>query len=154
MKEKLFEAFSDLGFVLEPEENANYSFIYEGMNFLLVYNDSDEEFLSLSLPGIYECEEGKALQACALMEKINSTLKYVKTFICGSSIWLFYERELIGDEDFMKTIPQMIIRLVSALKFARKVMAEIEEATSDASSEEGSEETVAEEVTDNDEEQN
>ena len=42
---------------------------------------------------------GKMLQICALLEKINSTLKYIKAYIVGNRVWLFYERELIEQRE-------------------------------------------------------
>ena len=94
MKEKILEAFRDLGFKLEEEEGMGYCFNYEGLHLLYMYNENDEEFLNIALPGIVEVEEDRMLQICALLEKINSTLKYVKTYMLGNSVWLFYEREL------------------------------------------------------------
>ena len=75
MKEKILEAFRDLGFKLEEEEGMGYCFNYEGLNLLYMYNENDEEFLNIALPGIVEVEEDRMLQICALLEKINSTLK-------------------------------------------------------------------------------
>ena len=177
MKEKILEAFRDLGFKLEEEEGMGYCFNYEGLNLLYMYNESDEEFLNIALPGIVEVEDDKMLQICALLEKINSTLKYVKTYMLGNSVWLFYERELIeqreqsrtcsdyaesrekktegqlcGEEDLMTVISRMILHLEAGLVFARKAMAEIEETmTNDSSADdtaESAEEIVTEEISD------
>lgn len=153
MKEKILEAFRDLGFKLEEEEGMGYCFNYEGLNLLYMYNENDEEFLNIALPGIVEVEEDRMLQICALLEKINSTLKYVKTYMLGNSVWLFYERELFGEEDLMTVISRMILHLEAGLAFARKAMAEIEETMANESSDddtaESAEEIVAEEIADN-----
>lgn len=177
MKEKILEAFRDLGFKLEEEEGMGYCFNYEGLNLLYMYNENDEEFLNIALPGIVEVEEDRMLQICALLEKINSTLKYVKAYMLGNSVWLFYERELIeqrehsrtssgygesrekknegqlfGEEDLMTVISRMILHLEAGLVFARKAMAEIEETMANDSSDddtaESAEEIVAEEIAD------
>ena len=152
MKEQILEAFRDLGFKLEEDEGMGYSFNYEGLNLLYMYNENDEEFLNIALPGIVEVEEDKMLQICALLEKINSTLKYIKAYILGNSVWLFYERELFGEEDLMTVISRMILHLEAGLVFARKVMAEIEETMANDSSAddtaESAEEIVTEEIAD------
>ena len=177
MKEKILEAFRELGFKLEEEEGMGYCFNYEGLNLMYMYNESDEEFLNIALPGIVEVEEDKMLQICALLEKINSTLKYIKAYMLGNSVWLFYERELIeqreqsrtcsdyaesrekktegqlcGEEDLMTVISRMILHLEAGLVFARKAMAEIEETmTNDSSADdtaESAEEIVTEEISD------
>ena len=103
MKEQILEAFRDLGFKLEEDEGMGYSFNYEGLNLLYMYNENDEEFLNIALPGIVEVESDNMLQICALLEKINSTLKYVKAYMLGNSVWLFYERELIEQREQSRT---------------------------------------------------
>ena len=177
MKEKILEAFRDLGFKLEEEEGMGYCFNYEGLNLLYMYNESDEEFLNIALPGIVEVEDDKMLQICALLEKINSTLKYIKAYMLGNSVWLFYERELIeqreqsrtcsdyaesrgkktesqlcSEEDLMTVISRIILHLEAGLVFARKAMAEIEETMANDSSNddtaESAEEIVTEEIAD------
>ena len=177
MKEKILEAFRDLGFKLEEDEGMGYSFNYEGLNLLHMYNENDEEFLNIALPGIVEVEEDNMLQICALLEKINSTLKYIKAYMLGNSVWLFYERELIeqreqnrtcsdyaesqekktegqlcGEEDLVTVISRMILHLEAGLVFARKAMAEIEETMANDSfaddTAESAEEIVTEEIAD------
>lgn len=142
-----------MGFKLEEEEGMGYCFNYEGLNLLYMYNESDEEFLNIALPGIVEVEEDRMLQICALLEKINSTLKYVKTYMLGNSVWLFYERELFGEEDLMTVISRMILHLEAGLVFARKAMAEIEETMTNGSSDDitdDAEEIATEEISNDD----
>ena len=153
MKEQILEAFRDLGFKLEEEEGMGYCFNYEGMNLLYMYNENDEEFLNIALPGIVEVEDDKMLQICALLEKINSTLKYIKAYMLGNSVWLFYERELFGEEDLMTVISRMILHLEAGLVFARKAMAEIEETMTNGSSDDitdDAEEIATEEISNDD----
>lgn len=164
MKENILEAFRNLGFKLEEEEGMGYCFTYEGLNLIYVYNEDDEEFLNIALPGIMPVEGGKASQTFALLEKLNSTLKYVKAHMLGDRIWLFYERALIGqreknaegqpvgEEDLEAVISHMIIHLEGGYRFACKAMAEIEKTVADLyscdDSADDTEETVAEEITD------
>lgn len=125
MKEKILEAFAELGFKLEQMDDFCYGFSYEGTNFIFMPNADDEEFLNICVPGIYDLEEESPLTFIELMNKINSTLKYIKAYELGKSIWLFYERELFGDEDLAKVISRMILHLEAGLMFSRKAMAEI-----------------------------
>ena len=120
MKEKILEAFAELGFKLEQMDDFGYGFSYEGTNFIFMLNSDDEEFLNICVPGIYDLEEESPLTFIELMNKINSTLKYIKAYELGKSIWLFYERELFGDEDLMKVISRMILHLEAGLMFSRK----------------------------------
>lgn len=123
MKNKVLEAFDELGFKLETMDDWGYGFDYEGINYLYVPNTDDEDFLSITIPGIYDIDEKNALIAHELMDKLNSTLKYIKAYKLSNSIWLFYEKELFGDEDLSQIISRMIIHLEAALFFIHENVA-------------------------------
>ena len=147
MKEKILEAFSTLGFKLDEVEGLGYNFSYEGLNFLWTFNEDDEDFLNISIPAVYDYEDNKLAQSCALMFKVNSTLKYVKAYNVGTNIWLFYERELFGGEDLEKLISRMILHLEAALAFTRKAIEDIEKVANDDDDEDTeTEECCAEEI--------
>ena len=134
MKEKILAAFENLGFNLEDNESLGYHFYYEGINFLYMYNEDDEDFLNISVPGIYDLEEDNKEGYNALKEKINSTLKYVKAYTLGDSLWIFYERDLLGNEDLEEVIRHMILHLAAALMFARDSIEKIDNGESDEGS--------------------
>ena len=134
MKEKILAAFENLGFNLKDTESLGYHFYYEGVNFLYMYNEDDENFLNISVPGIYDLEEDNKENYDALKEKINSTLKYVKAYTLSDSLWLFYERDLLGNEDLEEVIRHMILHLAAALMFARDSIEKIDNGESDEGS--------------------
>lgn len=134
MKEKILAAFENLGFNLEDNESLGFSFNYEGINYLYMYNEDDEDFLNISVPGIYDLEEDNKENYDALKEKINSTLKYVKAYTIGDSLWIFYERDLLGNEDLEEVIRHMILHLAAALMFARDSIEKIDNGESDEGS--------------------
>lgn len=124
MKEKIMEAFQELGFQLEQiEETEWYGFSYEGNNYMYFYNSEDAEFLSISIPGIFELKDDNINTFIVLEELLNSTPKYVKAYKMKDSLWLFYERELLGEEDLKLVISHMIKHLDAALFTARKFIA-------------------------------
>ena len=127
MKEQILNTFAAMGFQLEEMEGFGYGFRYEGINYLYMPNDDDEDFLNIAVPAIVEINDENAHAAHMLMDKINSTLKYVKANKLGDSMWLFYERELYGGEDFEKLLSRMILHLEAALNFYRNAMANIKE---------------------------
>ena len=134
MKEKILAAFENLGFNLEDIESLGFSFNYEGIYYLYMYNEDDEDFLNISVPGIYDLEEDNKEHYDALKEKINSTLKYVKAYTLGKGLWLFYERDLLGNEDLEEVIRRMILHLAAALMFARDSIEKIDNGESDEGS--------------------
>ena len=126
MKEQILNTFATMGFLLEEMEGFGYGFRYEGINYLYMPNDDDEDFLNISIPAIVEVTEANTQVAFMLMDKLNSKLKYVKANRFGDSIWLSYERELYGGENFEKLLSRMILHLESAFIFYRHTMADIE----------------------------
>ena len=127
MKEQILNTFAAMGFQLEEMEGFGYGFRYEGINYLYMPNDDDEDFLNIAVPAIVEINDENIHAAHMLMDKLNSTLKYVKANKLGDSMWLFYERELYGGEDFEKLLSRMILHLEAALNFYRNAMANIKE---------------------------
>ena len=131
MKEKILAAFENLGFNLEDTESLGYTFNYEGINFLYMYNEDDEKFLNISVPGIYDLDENNKEKYEELKENINSTLKYIKAYTLGNSLWLFYERDLLGNDDLEEVIRCMILHLAAALMFARDAIEKMDNGESD-----------------------
>lgn len=146
MKEKILETFSQLGFQLRDAEGIGYVFDYEGMRLLCMFNDQDKDFFSIALPSFYEYDEENAGKYCALAERINSTMKYIKAYTLGGSMWLFYEREVLDGENIEDIIQHMIFRLEFGLIFARKAIEDI-----DASFGKEDEDNGADDASDDDE---
>lgn len=122
MKEKIFETLRTMGFEVEEMEDFGYGFQYEGINYLYMPNDEDEDFLSISIPAIMDCDDVSSEVFYQLMDKLNSTLKYVKANKFGDSMWLFYERELYGGEDLEKLLTHMILHLEAGITFFRNLI--------------------------------
>ena len=99
-----------------------------------MHNEDDEDFLNISVPCIYDLEEDNKEKYEELKEKINSTLKYVKAYTLGKGLWLFYERDLLGNEDLEEVIRHMILHLAAALMFARDSIEKIDNGESDEDS--------------------
>jgi hypothetical protein len=112
MKEKVLETLKSLGFETKDFE-IGYGFEFEGSHFLYLPSD-DEHFLSIALPSVSEFDEENELDGYVLMNKVNREMKYVKTARVGDDIWLFYERNLLDDEDLKDVLERMIFSLEAA----------------------------------------
>lgn len=110
MKEKILDTFKTLGFKLEDMDGYGYEFMYEGKPFLYLYNENNEDFLNIALPILADIDVAD-ISFYKMMDNLNSNLKYVKANILNNSLFLFYERELFGDEDFEQVIKSMIVSL-------------------------------------------
>lgn len=130
MKEKIKNAFEALGFELEQLDDIGCKFQYEGSDYLWMYSDDDDDFLNISLPGVLDLDKVDEMFFYKLMDHLNGTLKYVKVNMLQESMWLFYERELMEDEDLERVISRMVSHLYHAMDMLYK---NIEKCSSDDS---------------------
>lgn len=119
MNEKILNALHNLGFETEKLGQFGYGFDYEGIHFVWIDSD-DEELLTIAIPGVLDKEDNSDLKFYQLMDKLNSVLKYIKVNEYGDSMWLFYERQIIGEEDLEQVLPHMIVHLEQALRHLRE----------------------------------
>ena len=132
MKETILEAFRELGFVMEQiEDSDHYKFEFEGHNYIWMYNEDDESFLNIVLPSLLPITEEGAIGFYQLMDNINSTVKYVKAYKLNDALWLFYERELMGEENLEKSINHMILRLEATSNYIKDLIKSLEDSDDD-----------------------
>ncbi len=125
MKDKILDTLTELGFKLEVIDNIGYGFSYEGIKYMYMHPHNDENFLNICIPAVFDLEDDSDLMYYKLMDRINTNQKYVKAYELGNCIWLFYERELYGDEDLMVLITRMILHLEASHGMARRTFDEL-----------------------------
>lgn len=148
MKEKILEAFKALGFKVEDLDGTAYGFHYEGRNFLLFPNDADEDFLNIALPCVLEPDDVDEQVFTEAMEKVNSTLRYVKAYKAFGGMSLFYEWEISGGEDLKEVIRRMILHIEAGHFFLHHRLLKSKDDDGDSGSDGGSD--VTEEAENND----
>ena len=132
MKETILEAFRELGFVMEQiEDSDHYKFEFEGRNYIWMYNEDDESFLNIVLPSLLPITEEGTIGFYQLMDNVNSTVKYVKAYKLNDALWLFYERELMGEENLEKSINHMILRLEATSNYIKDLINSLEDSDDD-----------------------
>ena len=126
MKEKILEAFNNLGIELRYIESLDaYHFIDDNLNFLFVYDESHKGVLKIEVPDVLNCEDYSTLQILGLMEAINSGYEFLKAFVSNDCLYLSYERELMPcDKDLNVVILWMIMNLKQGCRYARNIMDE------------------------------
>lgn len=124
MSEEILKVFDELGFKLDAVEGLGYEFSYEGTTLLYLQQADDETFLSIAVPNVCRLDGGDELELYEIMDRVNSSLKYTKSYRLGDSMWIFYERELLGNENLLQLVSTMIVYLDSAHDFAIKVINE------------------------------
>lgn len=125
MKERILNAFKALGFELDRVAETGYKFEYEGINYLWMDSD-DEGFLNISIPAILDKDDVGELLFYKLMDMLNSSVKYVKAYNLADSMWLFYEREVLENDNIENLLPRMIIHLEMDLHKLRDIWKEVD----------------------------
>lgn len=139
MKEKVLNAFMSHGFSLDDLGELGYGFRYEGIRYLWLAN-VDSDLFSICIPAVLDKDNEHELSFYQVMDKINASLKFVKANEVGESMWLFYEREMLDNEDFENLIPRIILHLEHAYHI-------VCDADSNNQSESNEEEVLTDEVT-------
>lgn len=122
--EKVLEALGALGFKPKLVEDTLYSFDYEGQEYWYLLNEI-RNALIIAIPNIYELDEENPMACLELEERLNATLLFVKVSRESGYLWLYYERELMGEEDLRPVVALMIARLESALYATEKIIATV-----------------------------
>lgn len=132
MKEQVLQTLRDLGFDTEEVGELGHRFSYEGVNFLFMNPEDDESFLSLSVPRIRDLSEVNDPNFFRFANYLNTQLKYTKAYWVEDSLWLFYERELLGEENMEELLTRMIHRLNYAFQYAYQAFEETYKKDADA----------------------
>lgn len=148
MKEEILNVLKKLGFQLREFRNDTYGFQYEDINFLFLYDEDDNNFLNIAVPAVAKVCDDNVNDILLMSDRFNYSLKYVKAHCIGETLWLSYERELLGGEDFQEIIPKMIINLEKSLYHFRQMMNGTGDGSRDDSSFDGDDiEDASEDVT-------
>lgn len=118
MKEKILQTLRELGFICEFVDDLGYDFSYESTHYLYLPNDKDEKFLNICIPVIADMDSNNLLASYQMVDKLNHELKYTKAYVVSGKVWLFYERELLENDDLADVLAGMILCLDGCLHFA------------------------------------
>lgn len=113
MKEKIEEVMGNLGLVLEKMSENFYSFDYEHLHCLLMFNEDDTNFVQFSVPCLVERGEIEDAAFNDLMNRFNRDFKYVKCYDMGIGLSLYYERDLAGESN----LEEVVSRIIRCLAF-------------------------------------
>ena len=91
LKELTQEFLRNEGFC--PQETEfGLAFKCEGKNFLLIYDDDDQQYFRLMMPCIFEMTDENEDAVYRAMNEVNSSVKVIKAYImCENEVWLGFE---------------------------------------------------------------
>ncbi len=108
------EYLSSQGLRPEPRDYGLY-FRYNMLNFTIIYDDDDSEFLKINLPAIFDVNDDNLADVLLACNAVNLKRKVVKAYIVdGDSVYVTAEQLLDTNPDYEDVIPRTLNMLVQA----------------------------------------
>lgn len=100
---------------LQPQDkDYGIFFKYQMLNFLVFWRDTDEHFLKIALPGIYDVDENNRVDVLEACNETTKGIKVAKCFIPEDDVWVTAEQLLDTDPNFADVIPRTLRILMDA----------------------------------------
>ena len=145
-KEIILDQLKAMGF--EPIELGDVGFVfkYEGMNYLYMPDDDDEQFLRIVIPHLFEVTDENRVAVLDAMHETGLMLKYAKVCIMyENAAWAIYEHRFTSTDNLAELL-EHIIRILEAAAhvFYKKINGEDVMGRSEESEDSSDEELEAE----------
>ena len=99
---------------LRPEEtDFGFVFEYQKLTFFIFWDDDDNQYLKIALPGIYNVDDNNREAALAAANEVNIEWKVIKTVVLSDEVWVVAEQLIDKDPNMADLVPRTIQILVS-----------------------------------------
>lgn len=116
LKEMMMQYLREEGFC-PKEEDFGLAFKCEGLNFMFIHDEDDEQYFRLMMPGIFDVTEENLPAVLLAMNKVNSELKVVKLYTpVPDSVWVGFEAIV----DSTPVLGDFVPRGIGMLRAARR----------------------------------
>lgn len=124
--EIILETLRSMGFELTPVTDDCYHFSYEGINYLYLLDEDDENFLRMAISNTFEVTDDNRMEVLKTVHETNLMLKYAKLNIMyETEVWVNYEHYLVSSENMEKLLEHIIkVLKTAAVVFTVKVNGE------------------------------
>lgn len=94
---------------LRPEEtDFGFVFEYQKLTFLIFWDDDDNQYLKIALPGIYNVDDNNREDALAAANEVNIEWKVIKTVVLSDEVWVVAEQLIDKDPNMADLVPRTI----------------------------------------------
>ena len=99
---------------LRPKEtDFGFVFEYQKLTFFIFWDDDDNQYLKIALPGIYNVDDNNREDALAAANEVNIEWKVIKTVVLSDEVWVVAEQLIDKDPNMADLVPRTIQILVS-----------------------------------------
>jgi hypothetical protein len=116
-KEEIMDYLRAQGFRPELDEDGDIRVKYQMLNFIIFDNSSDENYLQIALPFIYEASDDKLIDALLACNEVSKGRKVIKGVMINNNAWLFFEVLIDKNPDYDDIIPRGLEMLVGGRQF-------------------------------------
>lgn len=99
---------------LRPKEtDFGFVFEYQKLTFFIFWDDDDNQYLKLALPGIYNVDDNNRDDALVAANEVNVEWKVIKAVVLSDEVWVVAEQLIDKDPNLSDLVPRTIQILIS-----------------------------------------
>lgn len=100
---------------LRPQEtDFGYVFEYQNLTFFIFWDDNDDQYLKIALPGIYNVDDNNRDDALAAANEVNKEWKVIKAVVTDDEVWVVAEQFVDKDPNLSDLVPRTITILMES----------------------------------------
>ena len=108
---------------LQPQErDFGYYFRYQIRNFFIEYDDEDEQYLRIIMPGIYEVDENNLVDVLTAANVVDRDRKVVKCFVLDEDVHVATELLIDATPNLEDIVPRALGMLIGAQECFNKAL--------------------------------
>lgn len=94
---------------LRPQDTEfGYMFEYDKLTFFVFWDDDDDQYLKLALPGIFDVNDNNRDDALVAVNEVNKEWKVIKAVVTDDDVWVAAEQFVDKDPNFSDIVPRTI----------------------------------------------
>lgn len=108
---------------LQPQErDFGYYFRYQMRNFFIEYDQEDEQYLRVIMPGIYEVDENNLVDVLTAANVVDRDRKVVKCFVLDEDVHVATELLIDATPNLGDIVPRALGMLLGAQECFNKAL--------------------------------
>lgn len=94
---------------LRPKEtDFGYVFEYQNLTFFIIWDDNDDQYLKIALPGIFNVDDNNRDDALVAVNEVNKEWKVIKSVVTDDEVWVVAEQFVDKDPKLSDLVPRTI----------------------------------------------
>lgn len=94
---------------LRPKEtDFGYVFEYQNLTFFIIWDDKDDQYLKIALPGIFNVDDNNRDDALVAVNEVNKEWKVIKSVVTDDEVWVVAEQFVDKDPNLSDLVPRTI----------------------------------------------